>query len=113
VRGWAVDARFVPEAELDHLIADAKVVVIPYRRFFQSGIALRCLEQSTLVVGPRGTSLDDLLGPGSPLLVDTDEPDGWTRAIREGLDMDDSYAEGLAARWRSRAVTDWSRWADA
>ncbi|MFC5676792.1 glycosyltransferase [Aeromicrobium endophyticum] len=112
VQGWTVDARFVPEAELDHLIADAQVVVIPYRRFFQSGIALRCLEQSTLVVGPSGTSLDDLLGTGSPLLVDTDEPDGWTRAIRRGLDMDDSYAEGLAARWRSRAVADWSRWAD-
>lgn len=113
VRGWTVDARFVPEAELDHLIADAQVVVIPYRRFFQSGIALRCLEQSTLVVGPSGTSLDDLLGEGSPLLVDTDEPDGWTTAIRRGLDMDDSYAEGLAARWRSRAVAQWGGWADA
>ncbi|MFB0833900.1 hypothetical protein ACX8Z9_03115 [Arthrobacter halodurans] len=83
VAGWRVDERFVDEAELDALIRGADTVVIPYERFFQSGIAVRCLELGTPFVGPGGSHLEDLLGAGSPLLVG----DGWTwdDAVRHAL----------------------------
>jgi hypothetical protein len=68
VDGWEVDDRFVSESELSELIRSAKVVVIPYRRFYQSGIAIRCIENGTPVVGLRSEALTELLGAESPLL---------------------------------------------
>ncbi|MET1033927.1 MAG: glycosyltransferase family 2 protein [Arthrobacter sp.] len=83
VSGWRVDERFVDEAEMDELIRGADTVVIPYERFFQSGIAVRCLELGTPFVGPGGSHLEDLLGAGSPLLVGDGRT--WDDAVRHAL----------------------------
>jgi hypothetical protein len=87
VPGWNVDARFVPEDELDELIATSDAIVIPYKRFYQSGIAIRALEHAVPIVGRVDTSLGDLYGPQSRLLVTVkDEVPGqnvgaWVSAI--------------------------------
>lgn len=62
VPGWTTDARFVPEAEMDRLILTSSSVVIPYSRFYQSGIAIRALELGCPVVGPSDSSLADIYG---------------------------------------------------
>ncbi|WP_307092913.1 hypothetical protein [Arthrobacter sp. B2I5] len=91
VKGWTVDARFVSEDELDGLISRSDAIIIPYKRFYQSGIAIRALEQAVPIVGRAGTSLRDLYGPDSRLLVtesgeQRDTPiDGWLSAIDYAL----------------------------
>lgn len=82
VDGWSTDDQFVSEPELDRLIATSAAVVIPYARFYQSGIAIRCLELGTPFVGPAGTSLGELVGPTSPLLVNDDD---WVTAVRHAV----------------------------
>lgn len=60
IAGWNVDDRFLTEVELDQVIRDCDVVLIPYKRFYQSGVAVRALELGTPVVGPRDSSLRDM-----------------------------------------------------
>lgn len=72
VRGWHVRAEFVAEEELDFLIKDSAGIVIPYTRFYQSGVAIRALENLTPIVGPSGTSLEDVYGKNAGNLVTND-----------------------------------------
>lgn len=110
VNGWTVKDEFVSEAELDRLIQTASVVLIPYKRFFQSGIAIRCLEYGIPVVGPRDSSLSDLLGEESPLLVrDSD----WKRSVEFATSASGREAALQAAySWHARAGRDWKNWID-
>ncbi|UFS57871.1 glycosyltransferase family protein [Subtercola endophyticus] len=89
IAGWHVSEGFVPEDELQSLLRTSDAVVVPYKRFYQSGIAIRCLEYGVPIVGPAGTSLEDLVGKSSPLLVsDTGTGAGWTSAIANALASD-------------------------
>ena len=110
IEGWNVVDQFVTESQLDDLIESSDVVLIPYRRFYQSGIAIRCLEHGISVVGPAGTSLDDLLGVGSHLLVraSRDPAAEWWRAIDYATASRGEEAEAAARNWRQRALRSWS-----
>ncbi|MGK5169813.1 hypothetical protein [Geodermatophilus sp. CPCC 205761] len=108
VPGWLVRDAFVPEQELDRLIASSDAVLIPYRRFFQSGIAMRCLEHGTPVVGPRDSSLSEVFGRHSHLLVDGH--DDWSRAIDHATSEGISETRKAAARWRSTCERTWKAW---
>jgi glycosyltransferase involved in cell wall biosynthesis len=109
VPGWAVRDAFVPEGELDELLATSDAVVIPYRRFYQSGVALRALEHGVPVVGPAASSLATLCGPSSRLLVG---PDGWAESVAYAVSPDGrAEARDIARRWRAHAVAVWSAWA--
>jgi hypothetical protein len=79
VNGWQVDARFIPEEEFDATIQQSSVVLIPYRRFYQSGVAIRALEQDVPVVGPRASVLSEIFGAESSLLAG---PDGRPGSLR-------------------------------
>ena len=84
IPGWLVRDEFVSEAELDDLIMSSSAVLIPYKRFFQSGIAIRCIELDTAVVGPRSSSLADLYPTGARWLVDGDsmsDEAAWAAAV--------------------------------
>lgn len=109
IPGWEVHSGFVPEQEMDELIASSSVVLIPYRRFYQSGVAMRCLENGTPVVGPRDSNLSDLLGKHSPLLVSND-PHDWARAVGSAIEEVESTTEARAMSWRKRALDEWKRW---
>ncbi|WP_136642344.1 glycosyltransferase [Subtercola vilae] len=106
VEGWAVRDAFVPEEELDNLIETSTAIVIPYKRFYQSAIAIRALERETPIVGPAGTSLADLLGPDSGLLV-RDSTD-WARAVGYATSPE-GHDEVVAAAtaWREHSLTAW------
>ncbi|WP_144411222.1 glycosyltransferase family protein [Curtobacterium sp. MR_MD2014] len=107
VAGWEVDDRFVPEAELDDLIRSASVVLIPYRRFFQSGVAVRCLETGTPFVGPSDSSLSDLLSERLDLLAESSSAD-WIRAIRAALGVSEHEMTSISAQARGRAAHEWA-----
>lgn len=114
VAGWTVDARFVSEAELDDLIRSSGAVLIPYNRFYQSGIAMRALELGVPVVGRAETSLAGLYGHGSRLLVSgnlTGEVAAdWIRAVRYA--SAEGRNEALAAGQLKYATVlgDWKQW---
>jgi glycosyltransferase involved in cell wall biosynthesis len=109
IEGWKVRSEFVPEEELEQLIRGSSAVVIPYRRFYQSGIAVWCLEVGTPIVGPAGTSLDDLFGADSQLLIS--EPDGWAAAIEYAISPAGQLAvKDAALRWRTKSEVAWRVW---
>lgn len=110
IAGWTVEAGFVPEAGFDALIRDSSAIVIPYSRFFQSGVAVRALELGTPVVGLRASSLAELLGVESDWLVDGGE---WTRATQAAIDADAQMVEQVAIAAYIRARGTWSAWLDA
>jgi glycosyltransferase involved in cell wall biosynthesis len=109
VDGWTVDDRFIPEEELDTLLRECDVVLVPYSRFFQSGIAVRALEQGTPVVGPRASSLSELVGEDSPWLVTESR---WAQAIQSACDATPGDIDRTAARAYDRVVDAWGSWRD-
>lgn len=109
VRGWSVRPHFVPEEQMDDLIAESSVVVVPYKRFFQSGIAVRCLEVGTPFVGPAGTSMTDLLSANSSLLA----LDDWAAAVRYAqTEAGNTESRKAGARYYQRTCVAWNDWID-
>lgn len=80
VPGWEVDSRFVSEDELDSALGSAWAVILPYRMYFQSGIAIRALELGTVTVSPPTSFAVDLTG-GESVVEDPAELDSWEGAI--------------------------------
>ncbi|MDT0168126.1 glycosyltransferase [Pseudarthrobacter sp. BRE9] len=116
IEGWRVDARFVSELELDELVRGSDAILIPYKRFYQSGIAVRALEWGTPVVGRAGTSLDGLYGEGSRLLVAEDDNDGgldvaaWSSAIRYAVTAGGQEAAEASRHHFDDVLADWESW---
>ena len=107
IQGWDVESRFVSEEEFDTGLRAAGVILVPYRRFYQSGVAIRALEVGTPVVGPRQSVLSSVVGPKSPWLAD-DDVKSWTEAIRSSLS---SSAEDIAMTrkaYTDAAIAGWS-----
>lgn len=110
VRGWHVDARFLDEWEFTDALASSAAVLVPYRHYWQSGVAVRALELGTPVVGPIAGFLGELFGAAWPGLVSSarlDDPRAWADAI-VAVDKQDrtmgaaalaAYAAGGAAAW--------------
>lgn len=118
VPGWTVDARFVSEPELDELIQSSDAVVIPYRRFYQSGIAVRALELGTPIVGRAGSSLSGIYGSDSRLLVQDHEgldvdARAWRQAVEHAFSEGGSEARAAAEKKFITVRNDWQRWATA
>jgi GT2 family glycosyltransferase len=105
VDGWNVIDEFVHEAELDEVIRSANVVVIPYKKFFQSGVAIRALENGVPVVGPRDSSLSDLLGADSPLLVPG--PGHWARSVKDAISMSSANMRVFGGNLQAASVNEW------
>jgi GT2 family glycosyltransferase len=116
VQGWSVDSRFVTESELDHLVHSSSAIVVPYKRFYQSGIAIRALEAGTPIVGRSSSSLADLYGSSSKLLV-RDDSDGdvtgaepWSSAVRHAIGFGRAETLSAAGDVFDRTVSDWRQW---
>lgn len=113
VEGWHVDARFVPEDELEELIVSSDAILIPYKRFYQSGIAMRALEHAVPIVGRVETSLAKLYGPQSRLLVAADnglpgvEVEAWASAIEYAMGRGKSETVLAAKVFHEEASESW------
>lgn len=96
IPGWQTHDGFLTEQALDARLGASACVVIPYTRFFQSGIALRALELGIPVVGPRHPFLEEVFGAAWPGLVDSPEPEAWLVAVDAvtgvpGTALNDAY----------------------
>lgn len=107
VAGWTVVDRFVNEDDFDSYLRSSNVIVIPYSRFFQSGVAIRSLEVGTPVVGMRASSLADLVGSESAWLVDG-EP--WLGAVEAAIRADSQEIYEAASSAYRDALRQWRTW---
>lgn len=102
ISGWRVTNRFVSEEELDRALDDSDVVVLPYRQYWQSGIAVRAVERGTSVVGERTEFLSLLMGDEYPGILD--DGDSWAQAIELVVERDDQvhaeYKQLVDESWR-------------
>ena len=110
LEGWTVRNRFVPEEEVDDLIARSAVVVIPYRHFFQSGVAIRALESAVPFVGPRDSSLSDLVGTSSSWLASSSDTKSWFRAVDNALGATRDGSVQAGKTWRIKSIDEWKSW---
>lgn len=107
VPGWNVIDRFLSESEVETLIRASSCVIIPYRRFYQSGVAVRALEAGRPIAGPHHPFLSDLYGVGWPGLVESESPEDWVSAIDAAVhvpacdvvDCYRRYEDHVAACW--------------
>lgn len=107
VPGWDVTGKFVPEDEFDTLIRTANCVVIPYSQFFQSGVAVRCLEAGIPIVAPRHEHIEALYGSDWPGIVDSDND--WASAVLRVQHANADEIQGLANRARNASDDSWSK----
>jgi hypothetical protein len=110
LRYWNVKDEFLSEAEFCEEIASASVVLIPYRRFFQSGVAVRCVEMGVPFIGPKGSSLDELVGVDSVMVQDIDDRNAWVRAIREVLRTGAAEIGLTLDRYLEMCHSHWFKW---
>lgn len=111
VSGWAVRDAFVSEAELDELISTSSAVLIPYQRYYQSGIAARAIEAAVPVIG-RARELSSMTGADYPFLLRADASvRDWADMIRSAIDSDPVLLDRVRADATARAVREWKTWA--
>jgi hypothetical protein len=105
VSGWHIRSEFVAEEDFDELVHTSHAVVIPYSRFFQSGVAIRALEWGVPVVGPHASSLRIALGDDCPWLVRDGD---WATAVGAAVQEDRDGVLGRAWNLYTRVIKDWS-----
>lgn len=108
IPGWNVINRFLTEDEFRTLLADSAVVLLPYRYYFQSGVALRALEAGVPVVGRQTGFLTSMFGADFPgAIKNWDQPADWLAAV---VAADSSRADQMrsAAQYSARGVAEWA-----
>lgn len=110
VPGWAVEDRFVAESELDDLLGSAWVFLLPYTTYFQSGVAVRALENGTPTVGESTGFLRGLLGPGHPGLVPAGSgADGYEAALTAMVASGAPRTHSVFTDFRERSQASWKQ----
>ena len=107
IPGWDIEDRFVAEREVQPLLASAAVVLIPYKKYYQSGVALRALESGTPVVGLRNGFLTEYLGQDWPGLVVSDSIERWVEAIHGAVAVEESAVRTVVQEARSKVSAVW------
>lgn len=103
--GWHVDEGFLSEAAFAGTLASARCLVLPYKRYFQSGVAVRALEMGVPIVAPRHGFLETLLGHDWPGFVDSA---GWMAALNRVSEVNPVQLLGHARSARSRSREGWA-----
>lgn len=104
IDGWNIRSEFVDEAHFDELVRTSHAMVIPYSRFFQSGVAIRALEWGVPVVGPHASSLQIALGDDCRWLVRDGD---WCSAVSAAVEEDRDQVLARARNLYDRVIGDW------
>ena len=107
VTGWDVHSAFVSESELDTELSRAQVVLVPYRNYFQSGIAIRALELGTPVALLHNDFAESLLGEETPMI----RGDATAGAVIDVISqlLAGPSAHEIIAAYRSRVDESWQQ----
>jgi hypothetical protein len=109
IEGWEVTPDFVEESAFAHLIEESDAVLIPYTRFFQSGVAIRALEAGIPPVGPRDSSLAELLGEDCPWLV---RGGAWAQSVASAIDTPPEDVHSKAQGVYAEVISRWTHMLD-
>jgi glycosyltransferase involved in cell wall biosynthesis len=108
VTGWNVVSGFFSEEEFHSMIASSAVLLLPYRHYFQSGVALRALEIGVPIVGSHTGFLTSIFGTDFPGAVSNwNEPSDWLTAIQTAISSRLVQLEA-AAKYAERGVVEWA-----
>jgi hypothetical protein len=110
IDGWDIRSEFVAESHFDELVRTSHAVLIPYSRFFQSGVAIRALEWGVPVVGPYASSLQIALGDDCRWLVRDGD---WMSAVAAAVQEDRDQVSARARDLYDRVIRDWSKMLEA
>jgi beta-1,4-mannosyltransferase len=93
--------RFIPDAEVPPLFADADYLVLPYIDTLTSGAAALSMGFGVPVIAPDLGGMREAVPPENrPLLYAADDPDGLTGALRRARDLSAADYRALAERCR-------------
>ncbi len=106
IAGWHIRNEFVAEAHFDELVRTSHAVLIPYARFYQSGVAIRALEWGVPVIGPHASSLQIALGSDCRWLVRDGD---WNSAVAAAAQEDRDHVSARAQDLYERVIRDWSK----
>jgi hypothetical protein len=108
ISGWDVIDEFLSERNLAAMIAGATAVVLPYDRYWQSGIAVRALEAGVPVVGTPTSFLKELFGSDNPGLVQSaSDPGAWADVV-EAVEAEWSDQADRRLDYRQRVDSSWA-----
>jgi beta-1,4-mannosyltransferase len=93
-----LDARYIPEDEVQLYLNAADVVALPFRNILNSGSLLLAMSFGRCVVAPRMGSLPEVAEPDSYFSYDPLDAGGLRSALHEALACDDLPRRGQAAR---------------
>ena len=105
--GWDVESKYLEEQQINDILSGSGALILPYRNYYQSGVAIRAVENLCPVVGDANEFLADLMGSSYPGYVEVGGVEAWIKAVesvtRAPIDMI-SIAEDFLARvdddWR-------------
>lgn len=98
--GWSIDSRFLDESEFSARLSEADVLLLPYKFYFQSGVAVRAVESGCPVAAERHEFLEEILGLDWPGFVDGDSTDAWVEAAARAMGTETPAIEDIQRRFR-------------
>lgn len=108
IAGWERHDRFLTEEEFLGSIRAAHVVLVPYRAYWQSGVAVQALEQATPAVGYRTEFLQYLHGDSHPGYVNGFAVEEWLAAIeRTAFPTDQAAIEASRIAYQTKVDESW------
>lgn len=105
ISGWSIRSEFVSEEELERQISGAAVLLLPYTRYFQSGIALRALEMGTPIVLARNSFAAHVIGDAPGLFNPGDGAEAVAQTIRDTIAL--QRPDELFSEYRRRVDESW------
>lgn len=112
VPGWDVVDGFLSEFEFDRHIVTSAAIVIPYKKVFQSDVAVRAAELGVPVVGPRESNVVDLFGSDWPGVLSSDaNGSAWAHAVQIVSAMPSNEVERRVSNAFRDVETAWHAWA--
>ncbi|MBP2411524.1 hypothetical protein JOF48_000323 [Arthrobacter stackebrandtii] len=107
ITGWEIDSRYLSENELDQRIDAAAIVLIPYKNYFQSGIAIRALERGRPVVSPENSFTKLIFGHVDGAVYPADSPPEQVVAHIKLVMSSQYQALATFSRYRDQVDRSW------
>lgn len=100
-----LDLRFIPEPELESLLNEADVVVLPFRRITTSGSVHLVIAHERPLIVPALPAFDEL--PDAAVMRYDGSITGLAKAIENLAQASPDVLEAMSAAWRDSDVPDW------
>ena len=95
-RNVEVRNEYIPDSDLDSLLRDVRLVLLPYKDATQSGVGLHAVERGVPCVVTAVGGLPELVEDArSSLVVAPEDPQGLAESIAANIDHDEELREAV------------------